>query len=90
MLRDQEKRSEHNRTCQWCGTALPENSRPTRKTCGAQCRRALWELHAHVGTVRSVRRLASGKMSVIIWMEADVGMVPGSAVHISEVNENEN
>ena len=89
MLRDQEKRSEHNRSCEWCGTALPEKSRPDRKTCGAQCRRALWESLAHVGTVRSVRRLASRKMSVIIWMDNDVGMVPGSAVHISEVSENE-
>lgn len=76
--------SEHVSNCQYCGIPLPENSRPDRFFCSAACRRSEYDERAKCGTVRSVRYLKSGKMSLIIWTEHDSGVRPGDRVRIGE------
>ncbi len=84
MIDGSDSRSQRQRTCDHCAAPLT-GGRPDRRFCDARCRRANYDERAQVGTVRSVRRLASGKMSVIVWMDHDTQLVPGMAVRIGEV-----
>ena len=67
--------------CLYCEAALPENSRKDRKYCNPECRRKAFDERASEGRIASVRRLKSGKMSVIIHM-ADGGLKPGDQVKV--------
>lgn len=69
--------------CQYCDEPLPEKSRPNRKYCNRHCRRLAFDERSTEGRVASVRRLKSGKMSVIIHM-GDNGFRPGDQVKVGK------
>lgn len=71
------------RRCRWCRTPLPVKSRSDRKYCDGHCRRMAHVDRAHEGRVASVRRLKSGRMSVIVHMP-DCGLKPGDLVHVAK------
>lgn len=53
--------------------------------CSENCRRAAWREQAEFGRIASVRRLRSGKMSVVIHTERDQGLVPGAEIRLGPV-----
>jgi len=75
--------SEHVSDCQYCGIPLPENSRPDRCFCNAVCRRSDFAEKSREGTVRSVRFLKSGKMSLVVWTDHDSGLRPGDSIRMA-------
>jgi len=79
-----ESRSERiNGICLWCESMLPGNSRKDRKYCNDHCRRMAFDERASEGRIASVRRLKSGKMSVVVHM-ADAGLKPGDQVKVGK------
>ena len=81
-----ENRSERfDDICQYCDDSLPDKSRPNRKYCNNHCRRLAFEERASEGRVASVRRLKSGKMSVVVHI-ADAGLRPGNAVKVGLID----
>lgn len=68
------------RECDTCGSTLPDSSRSDRKYCSDACRRLS---SRESGRVASVRRLKSGKMSVVIHM-GDCGFRPGDQVKVGK------
>lgn len=79
-----ESRSERiNGICLWCESLLPEKSRKDRKYCNDRCKRMAFDKRASEGRIASVRRLKSGKMSVVIHM-GDNGFRPGDQVKVGK------
>jgi len=68
--------------CLCCGTKLPKQRRTDMLYCDAICRRRAWIRNPKDGRVASVRRLKSGRMSVVVHMEHDDQWKPGDAVLI--------
>jgi len=67
--------------CAHCGGSLG-GLRKSATYCSARCKRAAWEERAHDGKVASVRRLKSGRLSIVVHMERDVGLLPGQIVRV--------
>ena len=67
--------------CLYCGKVLPADSRGNRRFCDSRCRRLDFDERGKVGRVASVRRLKSGKMSVVVHL-SDTGLRPGDEVKV--------
>lgn len=52
--------------------------------CSTACRKADFNDRAHEGRAVSVRRLKSGKLSVVVHLQGDTGICPGLRVRIGK------
>ncbi len=73
--------------CEQCGNRLPSRSRSDRKFCSSECRKAARAERNHHGLVASFRRLKTGKMSLVIHLDTDIGLKPGDQVAVAELEE---
>lgn len=70
-------------TCENCSKPLPINSQRHKKFCSTRCRRESFTENANEARIAAVRRLKSGKMSVVVHM-ADSGLRPGDQVKVGK------
>jgi len=55
-------------TCEFCGNGY-QPKRTDSRFCCARCKSAYHREHDPIGTVRSVRRLMRGRVSVVVWFD---------------------
>lgn len=55
-------------TCEYCGQTY-NPKRTDSRFCCSRCKSAYHREHDPVGTVRSVRKLKRGRVSVVIWFD---------------------
>lgn len=70
-----------SRTCEWCGSLLPESARSDAKYCGAKCRYNAAIDRAHTGRISRVSELKDGRISVVVYMDS-TDLRPGQDVKV--------
>lgn len=80
--------SENTGLCAWCGASLAGKRRQA-KFCGARCRQTFHKQKAPRGIVKQVRRLARGRVSVIVHFDPidaprALELMPGQLAIVAE------
>lgn len=83
----QDAAQSHERACAYCGGPF-DARKPWAAFCKPQCRAAFDVEVGATGTVKAVRRLTKGRVSVILWLdgpaaERAIHLEPGAAARVT-------